>query len=222
MNEQDELRTSVRRFLADRAPLPRVRELMETEDGTDWAVWEQAGAQLGLQGIAIPEAYGGAGFTFAEQAIVLEEFGAALYGGPYLASGVLAATALLASPDEGDRLAGRDVGQQPAPGAFVVARQQRRGGQHGAGQVRAAVQRGAELLEHDRLLGEGEAGPSVALRDGQALQAELDARLPPDGPVRPVLGLHELPDPPARRPVRQEAPDRSAQLLLLSQFFLPR
>ena len=100
--EQEELRASVRRFLADRAPLPRVRELMDGGE-TDWAVWEQAGAQLGLQGLAIPEAYGGAGFGFAEQAIVLEEFGAALYGGPYLASAVLAATALLASPDEGAR-----------------------------------------------------------------------------------------------------------------------
>jgi alkylation response protein AidB-like acyl-CoA dehydrogenase len=101
--EHEELRASVRRFLADKAPLPRVRELMETEDGTDDAVWTQAGAQLGLQGLAIPEAYGGAGFTFAEQAIVLEEFGAALYSGPYLASAVFAATALLASPDEGAR-----------------------------------------------------------------------------------------------------------------------
>jgi alkylation response protein AidB-like acyl-CoA dehydrogenase len=101
--EQDELRASVRRFLADRAPLTRVRELMETEDGLDQGVWEQAGTQLGLQGLAIGESYGGAGFTFAEQAIVLEEFGAALYGGPYLASAVLAATALLASPDEGAR-----------------------------------------------------------------------------------------------------------------------
>jgi alkylation response protein AidB-like acyl-CoA dehydrogenase len=101
--EHEELRASVRRFLADKAPLPRVRELMETEDGTDPAVWEQAAAQLGLVGLAVPEAYGGAGFTFAEQAIVLEEFGAALYGGPYLASAVLAATALLASPDEGAR-----------------------------------------------------------------------------------------------------------------------
>ena len=100
--EQEELRASVRRFLADRAPMSRVRELMDDGE-TDWAVWEQAGTQLGLQGLAIPEAYGGAGFSFAEQAIVLEEFGAALYGGPYLASAVLAATALLASPDEGAR-----------------------------------------------------------------------------------------------------------------------
>jgi alkylation response protein AidB-like acyl-CoA dehydrogenase len=98
--EQEELRTSVRRFLADRAPISAVRTLMDTTDGLDPAVWKQAGEQLGLQGIAIPEEYGGAGFSFAEQAIVLEELGAALYGGPYLASAVLAATALLASGDE--------------------------------------------------------------------------------------------------------------------------
>src|ERR1700731_632852 len=101
--EQQELRESVHRFLAERAPLTKVRELMETADGTDPDVWRQASAQLGLPGITVPEEYGGAGFSFAEQAIVLEELGAALYGGPYLASAVLAATALLASPDEGAR-----------------------------------------------------------------------------------------------------------------------
>ncbi|WP_433622145.1 acyl-CoA dehydrogenase family protein [Nocardia sp. CA-120079] len=98
--EHKELRDSVRRFLTDRAPMSTVRELMETGHGMDLAVWKQAGMQLGLQGIAIPEEYGGAGFTFVEQAIVLEELGAALYGGPYLASAVLAANALLASRDE--------------------------------------------------------------------------------------------------------------------------
>src|ERR1043165_9219049 len=98
--EQQELLDAVRRFLADRAPLPRVRELMDTGSGADPAVWQQASDQLGLPGIAIAEEHGGAGFTFAEQAIVLEEAGAALYGGPYLASAVLAATALTASEDK--------------------------------------------------------------------------------------------------------------------------
>src|ERR1700749_1987480 len=120
--EQDELRASVRRFLSDRAPLTRVRELMETDDGVDRAVWEQVGSQLGLLGLAIPEEYGGGGFTFAEQAIVLEEFGAALCGGPYLASAVLAAAALLASPDEGarrDLLPGIASGETIATLAFT-------------------------------------------------------------------------------------------------------
>jgi alkylation response protein AidB-like acyl-CoA dehydrogenase len=98
--EQEELRASVRKFLADRVPITAVRELMEGDDGGDPAVWAMAGQQLGLQGLAIPEEYGGSGFSFAEQAIVLEELGAALYGGPYLASAVLAANALLRSGDE--------------------------------------------------------------------------------------------------------------------------
>ena len=120
--EQRDLRDSVRRFLAERAPLARVRELMETTDGTDADVWRQAGAQLGLQGIAIPEEYGGAGFSLSEQAIVLEELGAALYGGPYLASAVLAATALLSSEDEGarrDLLPGIASGETIATLAFT-------------------------------------------------------------------------------------------------------
>src|SRR5215470_15604103 len=120
--EQQELRESVRRFLADRAPLPRVRELMETDHGTDAEVWRQAGAQLGLQGIAIPEEYGGSGFSFAEQAIVVEELGSALYTGPYLASAVLAATALLVSTDEQarrDLLPGIASGETVATLAFT-------------------------------------------------------------------------------------------------------
>ncbi len=120
--EQRELRESVRRFLADRVPLPRVRELMESDDGTDEKVWSYAGSQLGLQAIAIPEQYGGAGFTFAEQAIVLEELGAALYPGPYLASAVMAANALLASADEAakqDLLPGIASGETIATLAFT-------------------------------------------------------------------------------------------------------
>ena len=120
--EQEQLRDSVQRFMADQAPLKRVRELMETQDGLDRSVWEQAGHQLGLQALAIPEEYGGAGATFAEQAVVLEEMGAALYGGPYLASAVLAATALLAGTDEQarrDLLPGIAAGDTIATLAFT-------------------------------------------------------------------------------------------------------
>jgi len=120
--EQRELRESVHRFLAERAPLTRVRELMETADGTDPDVWRQASAQLGLPGIAVPEEYGGAGFSFAEQAIVLEELGAALFTGPYLASAVLATAALLASDDteaKKDLLPGIAAGETVATLAFT-------------------------------------------------------------------------------------------------------
>ena len=85
-------------------------------------VGDEPRGQLGLQGIAIPEEYGGAGFTFAEQAIVLAELGGALYSGPYLASAVLAATALLAIQDEGarrDLLPGIASGETIATLAFT-------------------------------------------------------------------------------------------------------
>jgi len=120
--EQQELKQSVRRFLAERAPMAKVRELMQTPDGTDPDVWRLASAQLGLPGIAVPEEYGGAGFSFAEQAIVLEELGAALFTGPYLASAVLAATALLASDDieaRKDLLPGIAAGETIATLAFT-------------------------------------------------------------------------------------------------------
>jgi alkylation response protein AidB-like acyl-CoA dehydrogenase len=103
--EQRELRAAVRRFLAAKSAIGAVRELMETPPGYDTAVWKQLSTQLGLPGIAIPEAYGGAGFTFVEQAIVLEELGRSLYCGPYFASAVLAANALLCGVDEEAKLA---------------------------------------------------------------------------------------------------------------------
>ena len=118
--EQEELRASVRRFLADRAPLTRVRELMETRTAWTGASGSRRASSSACR--AWPsEEYGGAGFTFAEQAIVLEELGAALYGGPYLASAVLAATALLASPDEDarDLLPGIASGETIATLAFT-------------------------------------------------------------------------------------------------------
>jgi alkylation response protein AidB-like acyl-CoA dehydrogenase len=97
--EQDELRATVRRFLRDRVPLTRVRELMSTPAVFDRAVWESL-AGLGVQGLAIPEEHGGAGFGVQELAHVFEECGRALLPSPLLATTGLAVPALLASGDE--------------------------------------------------------------------------------------------------------------------------
>ncbi len=98
--EQEELRRAVGRFLADKSPEPEVRRLMATTEGYDPAVWEQMAAQLGLQSLAIPEEYGGAGFGFVELVVVLEEMGSALLCAPFFSSAVLAAHALTTSGDE--------------------------------------------------------------------------------------------------------------------------
>jgi len=99
-DEQEELRRSVRRFLADKSPESEVRRLMETEAGYDPAVWAQMAEQLGLQSLAIPEEFGGSGFSFVELVVVLEEMGRALLCSPFFSSVVLAGSTVLASGDD--------------------------------------------------------------------------------------------------------------------------
>jgi alkylation response protein AidB-like acyl-CoA dehydrogenase len=99
-DEQEELRRTVGSFLRNTAPEAEVRRLMETEDGYDPATWKRMAEQLGLQGIHIPEEYGGSGFGYVELCLILEEMGAALLCAPFFASAVLATSALLESGDE--------------------------------------------------------------------------------------------------------------------------
>ena len=98
--EQEELRRSVRRFFDDTSPIGEVRRLMATEEGWDRAVWRAMAEQVGLQGIHVPEAFGGAGLGHVELGIVQEELGRCLACVPYFSTVVLAVNALLASGDE--------------------------------------------------------------------------------------------------------------------------
>ena len=95
--EQEELRRSVRRFLDDTSPMAEVRRLMDTDDGWDRAVWRAMAEQVGLQGIHVPEALGGAGLGHVELGVVLEELGRSLACVPYFSTVGLAVNALLTS-----------------------------------------------------------------------------------------------------------------------------
>lgn len=98
--EHELLRQSIRDFVTNTSPETEVRRLMAAPHGFDREVWSIMAGQLGLQGMAIPERYGGAGFGWAELAIVFEEFGRALLCAPYFATVALAVPALLSSDDE--------------------------------------------------------------------------------------------------------------------------
>ncbi|NJP93604.1 acyl-CoA/acyl-ACP dehydrogenase [Nonomuraea sp. FMUSA5-5] len=91
--EQQELRAAVRDFLRAASPLPKVR------DGYDPQVYARLNGELGLSGLIVPEEYGGAGAGLAELAVALEETGAALLPGPFLAT-AFAALALTRVPDK--------------------------------------------------------------------------------------------------------------------------
>jgi alkylation response protein AidB-like acyl-CoA dehydrogenase len=121
-DEQDELRKIVRSFLDAKSPEGAVREQMETERGYDEAVWSQMAEQMGLQGLHIPEEYGGSGFSYVELGIVLEEMGRALLCAPFFSTVVLAANALLQCGDEAakkDYLPGIASGETIATVAFT-------------------------------------------------------------------------------------------------------
>ncbi|MUL74504.1 acyl-CoA dehydrogenase [Mycobacterium sp. CBMA226] len=97
--EHDELRKTVRRFLAARSGESDIRNAMHTDKGYDPVTWNQI-AELGLTGLAVPEEFGGAGCGWTEVGIVLEETGRALTCAPYFSTVVLATAALLASEDQ--------------------------------------------------------------------------------------------------------------------------
>ncbi|MFF7074019.1 acyl-CoA dehydrogenase family protein [Streptomyces pseudovenezuelae] len=101
--EQEELGRTVRAFLVRTSPETETRRLMETPEGFDRALWRRMGTELGLQGLAVPEEYGGAGCGPVEVGVVMEEMGRALLCAPFLSSAVLATTTLLRCADEDAR-----------------------------------------------------------------------------------------------------------------------
>ncbi|MEU4658410.1 acyl-CoA dehydrogenase family protein [Streptomyces sp. NPDC023723] len=98
--EQEELRSLVRRFLDDKSPTPRAQPPGGSPPEYDTDLWGQISGTLGLTGIGVPEEYGGAGLGTAGLAVVLEEMGRSLYAGPFFATAVLAGTALAHCGDE--------------------------------------------------------------------------------------------------------------------------
>ncbi len=101
--EQESFRQTLRRFCRERLHVVEVRRLMGTPDGFERDAWKQMAAELGLQGLAIPEACGGQGFGFLELGIALEELGRELAGGPFFATTCLGARAIGHAGDDAQR-----------------------------------------------------------------------------------------------------------------------
>ena len=95
---EEELRAAVRALLADRCPPAAVLKRVESEP-CDLDLWKTLAGEIGVAGLLIPEAHGGAGASAREAAVVLEELGRAVAPVPFLTSSVMATWALLASGD---------------------------------------------------------------------------------------------------------------------------
>jgi alkylation response protein AidB-like acyl-CoA dehydrogenase len=96
--DQEMLRESVRRFLADKAPVAYVRAAYEN-DGPELGrdeVWTGL-RDIGAIGLLVPEEYGGAGMGMVDAAVVLEEVGRSLCPAPYASTAIGAVSLVIAA-----------------------------------------------------------------------------------------------------------------------------
>ncbi|MER5938522.1 acyl-CoA dehydrogenase family protein [Streptomyces sp. NPDC001928] len=101
--EQDEIRRTLRELLHSRCGPRELRTAVDTPAGHDPHLWTALAEQLGLPGLALPEAYGGVGCSATELALACEETGRALAPSPLLATAVLAAPLIGALGTEAQR-----------------------------------------------------------------------------------------------------------------------
>jgi alkylation response protein AidB-like acyl-CoA dehydrogenase len=94
--EQHALRDTLRAFFRQRWSEDDVRRAIEQPDAHPDRLWQAMAGELGLHGVAIPEGYGGAGFSYADLLVAFEEMGRVLVPGPFFASVAMAAPLLLA------------------------------------------------------------------------------------------------------------------------------
>jgi alkylation response protein AidB-like acyl-CoA dehydrogenase len=93
--EQTLLRDSARGVISDKAPVSHLRQLRDAKDTTGFSrdFWTTF-AEMGFCGLLVPEDFGGSGLGCVEAGIVMEEIGRTLMPSPFLATSVLAASAL--------------------------------------------------------------------------------------------------------------------------------
>ncbi|MBW2314395.1 MAG: acyl-CoA/acyl-ACP dehydrogenase [Deltaproteobacteria bacterium] len=101
--EQQILRSEVRKYLEERCPMEDARRIMESAEGYCPERWKEI-AELGWLGLLVPESYGGAGLGWVDLVVLLEETGRALFPSPLLGT-VLATLAIVenGSPEQQQR-----------------------------------------------------------------------------------------------------------------------
>jgi alkylation response protein AidB-like acyl-CoA dehydrogenase len=100
--EQAMIGETARAFFAESATSEHTRKAM-AGDGIDRALWQSFCGELGLGGVALPEAYGGAGLGMVEFALVAEAAGAQVAAIPLVGSIAMAAHAIAAGGSDSQR-----------------------------------------------------------------------------------------------------------------------
>lgn len=169
---ETDLRSAVRGLLADRCDTHAVTAMYDGDRSVVAPLWRALAADLGLAGLLVPDAEGGAGASAREVAAVLDELGRAVAPVPFLTSAVLATSTLLGSGSPllaalaaGERTAALLVPWSSAPSAPIPALP-------GPGGTVTSV---AGALEADVLLVPVRTGDRIALHAVEASAATVTA-----------------------------------------------
>jgi alkylation response protein AidB-like acyl-CoA dehydrogenase len=148
-DEQREIKSTARDFIASRFKPEKVRELAESDGPYDDGLWKEM-CDLGWPGIAIAEEHGGQGLGVVELVIIQEELGYGLAPSPLISNAAAGAVIELAGSDEQKSrwLPGIASGEQRGAAAFTAEEEPVVGAAGGAEViVLSAPPDGARLLE---------------------------------------------------------------------------
>jgi len=212
--DQELLRATVRRFLAERAPVAYVRSMLDDERGATDEIWSGL-AELGVTGLLVPEAQGGAGMGMVDMAVVREELGRAVHPGPFASSAVGAVSLVTLAGSADDRaglLAGLASGE--SVGTVALAEPERTRATHTGGEWTITGRKvhvpdgiAADVVFVTAVTGDGELGAFAVARDAPGL--EVTATPTVDGTHK--FATVAMTDTPARRLGAGDATDAVAE-----------
>src|SRR5258708_25811150 len=101
-DEQKQMRDEGRKVRAEKGPPKGVREVLDGKAPYDKELWKGL-AEMGFLGVAIPEAFGGAGAGHLELCVIAEEMGRANAPVPFSSTVYLAAEALMIAGSEAQK-----------------------------------------------------------------------------------------------------------------------
>jgi len=121
--EQQMLQETVRGFVENECPVPRLREIFDGESDFDETLWRGL-AEMGIAGLLVPEQWGGAGMEMLELALVAEVLGAGAVPSPFFGHSLATLAISLGGSDaqkekwlpdlaDGSRLATVALGESP-------------------------------------------------------------------------------------------------------------
>lgn len=192
-DELRDLRAAVRGFLDQHAPV-------RAQLGADPTTWKRLTEELGLTALPVAEEHGGAGASFVEVAVVLEETGRSLLRAPYLST-VVAAAVL-------QQLGLTDPLPSVADGSAPVALALEGTVRSDAGRLTGTLEQVVDAAQCALLLVTADDGLHLVPRDGAGVTV---TSLTPLDPTRPQARV-ELAQAPSRAVGDPEAAARARDL----------